>query len=106
MSRELNWRIDGPEAIIAEARAKAAARDGNSHQPRFADMSSAQRSASLDNMVRQIEVLTAAQNDHAARIFTLSTHVNELSDQLAALESTFVGQRGLKARILWLAYGK
>ena len=40
-------------------------------QPRFSDMSSAQRSASMDNMVRQIEALTATTNAMKRKVHAL-----------------------------------
>ncbi len=67
-------------------------------QPRFADMSSAQRSASMDNMVRQIEALTAAQK--LWQVWQL-----EQSQRVDCIE-TIVNRASLKARLRWLVTGK
>ena len=52
-------------------------------QPSFSAMSAQQRSASMDNIVRQVEALTAQQNAIVAKLDALSlahTHVSEQLD--------------------------
>jgi hypothetical protein len=59
-------------------------------QPTFADMSSAQRSASMDNVVRRLAELTDANNDLNARLVSLKAdydgHIEWHVKEKASLE--------------------
>ncbi len=74
-------------------------------QPRFADMSSAQRSASMDNMVRQIEALTADVIALKQAAQTWQVVQLELRVRIDLLESA-VNRASLKGRIRQLVTGK
>ena len=81
-------------------------------QPSFSAMSSAQRSASMDNIVRQVEALTAEVIDLKARAYAIETVMQQQSFTAGTHAARIDAHAGIvlrqsfMARLKWLVTGR